>query len=142
MQDKCKECVDYHDTGERLMTIVVDGDSTMLSADEIIYGSKKAIDAIALALVLSDTNTSIDMIKDCPEDFSTKELIERKLNAEKTMAYETLEDALDIVRARVREKLDLTEYRHRVLAMRYDLNGELTDIDVKIAQNKVTIDPV
>lgn len=103
---------------------------TGLDAIGILCSTSAAIDEVARSAILNAVESAIDMIIDCPDEYSTKQEIEDCLSGVNEMALDFVEDAIDEFKQKLLAKLRNGKVAVKVTAMHFDdKDGVLKHID-------------
>jgi hypothetical protein len=103
----------------------------LIRPETVLYSRKETVNAIALMAIVNMINSSMDMMIDCPNDYNSKEDIDRVLAGAGEQAIEFVHDAIDELKAAVIERLRTGKLTVRIKAMKFaEEDGELDDLDV------------
>jgi Zn-dependent M32 family carboxypeptidase len=114
------------------MTVTYTGVSQNLNATNVIYSNNAAVKGIVQAAMISMAEGNIEMLLDLPEDYKTKEDVERVFQGLHEQATDLIEDMIENLKRNLLAELQVKCYTARVKALHYDNNGELEDVTVGI----------
>ena len=114
------------------MAVVFTGNDRKFSANEMLWAKRELIDEIVKAALISQTEAFIEMIVDGQEDLS-RAAIQETLKGVKDSAGEFLNDMLSDIKFEVERRLEAAQYGAAVTGIKYDLAGEVTDIEVDVS---------
>ena len=114
------------------MTVGYTGVSQTVQANAILYSQPKVVKAIAPAAMINMAEGNVEMLLDCPNEYPTKADLERVFQGLHEQATDLVNDLFDELKAAVLKELETKSYTARVSAMKFDDNGEMTDIDVTV----------
>ena len=114
------------------MIVVFTGGDRKFTADEVLWAKRELIDEIVKAALISQTEAFVDMIVDGQEDLS-RPAIQETLKGVKDSAGEFLYDLLNDLKFEVERRLAAAQYGASVTGIKYDLAGDVTDIEVDVS---------
>ena len=116
------------------MSIVYNSDGAKFTADEVLWGKRELIDEIVAAALRSQTEAFIDMIIDTekPEEI-TRNSVNETLRGVKESAREFLKDVLSDLENSIMARLEVTNYGAVVTGIKYDIAGDVKDIEVDVS---------
>lgn len=114
------------------MTVVFKQDEQRFKASEVLWLKRELIDEIVRAALISQTEAFIDMIVDGQEDMS-RNGINETLRGVKESAGEFLNDVLGDLQRAVEQRLAEANYGAAVTGIKYDLAGDVTDVEVDVS---------
>ena len=116
------------------MTVVYNRNETGFTANEVLWAKKEFVDAIIKAALVGQTEAFIDLIIDTerPEDITRARATEI-LGGVKENTLEFLKDVLGDLQFAIEERLRETNYGAAVTGIKYDLAGDVRDIEVDIS---------
>ena len=115
------------------MTVVFQQDEARkYTAREVMWAKRELIDAIVQAALVDQTEAFVDMIIDGQEDL-TREGINETLRGVKESAGEFLNDMIGDLKYEVERRLAAANYGAAVTGIKYDLAGNVTDIEVDVS---------
>jgi hypothetical protein len=114
------------------MTVVVNKTSEQLfKAHEVLWAKREVVNAIVEQALINQTEGFIEMIIDGQEDLS-REAINETLRGVKESAEDFISDMLSDLESMIRERLKQVNYGAAVTGIKYDLAGDVTDIEVNV----------
>lgn len=116
------------------MTVIFKQDEQRFKATDLLWQKRELVDAIVRAALISQTEAFIDMIVDGQEDMS-RNGINETLRGVKESAGEFLNDVLADLELAVNARLAEVNYGAAVTGLKFDLAGDVTDIEVDISVN-------
>jgi hypothetical protein len=114
------------------MTVVFKADDKKFTANEVIWAQRELIDAIVKQALVGQTEAFIDMIMDGQEDMS-RNGINETLRGVKESASEFLNDMFGDLQRAVEKRLEAVNYGAAVTGIKYDLAGNVVDIEVNVS---------
>lgn len=114
------------------MAVVFTGNDRKFSASEVLWANRELIDEIVKAALISQTEAFIDMIVDGQADMS-RPAIQETLKGVKDSTGEFLNDLIGDLKYEVERRLEAAQYGAAVTGIKYDLAGEVTDIEVDVS---------
>ncbi len=114
------------------MTVVYKAGERTFKAHEILWAKRELIDAIVEAALINQTEGFIEMIMDGQEDMS-RNAINETLKGVKDSAGDFLADMIGDLKHEVERRLEAARYGAAVTGIKYDLAGEVTDIEVDVS---------
>ncbi len=114
------------------MSVVFKREDRMFKASEVLWAKRELIDAIVEQALLSQTEAFVDMIVDGQEDLS-RSAIQETLKGVKESAGEFLNDLIGDLRHEVDRRLQAAQYGASVTGIKYDLAGDVTDIEIDVS---------
>jgi hypothetical protein len=114
------------------MTVVYkQTEARKFTADEILWAKRELIDELVRSALVGQTEAFVDMIVDGQEDLS-RAGIQDTLKGVKESANEFLADMLSDMQREVERRLEAALYGASVTGIKYDLAGEVTDVEVDV----------
>lgn len=111
----------YHNTVETVKT------------NDILFYRPEAIRKLGIMMMVNAAEANMDMVMDCPEEYKTKEDIEKVLNSLNEQALDMLEDHINDLRSSLESFLRNAKFRARVTRVDYSkANGEMSDVHVEL----------
>ena len=116
------------------MSVVFKAGEQTFKASEVLWLKRELIDAIVQQALVSQTEAFIDMIIDGerPADI-TRDSVNNILRGVKESASEFLNDMIGDLDRAVQQRLEEVSYGAAVTGIKYDLAGDVTDIEVDIS---------
>ena len=115
------------------MTVVYkQTEARKFTADEILWAKRELIDEIVRSALVGQTEAFVDMIVDGQEDLS-RSGIQDTLRGVKESAQDFLNDMIGDLQYEVRRRLEAAQYGASVTGIKYDLAGDVTDIEVDVS---------
>lgn len=107
------------------------------TVDDVLWSKEELCDALVRAALVGQTEAHIDMIIDCQEGAAPEALtrngLQDNLKTIKETAADFLDDVLGDLRRTVLARLQNANYGAIVTGIKYDLAGDITDIEVDIS---------
>lgn len=116
------------------MSVVFTGNDRKFTANEVLWAKRELIDEIVKAALISQTEAFVDMIVDGQEDLS-RPAIQDTLRGVKESAGEFLNDLIGDIKHEVERRLAVANYGAAVTGIKYDLSGDVSDIEVNVSVN-------
>jgi hypothetical protein len=114
------------------MTVVFNKTSRQeFTAIEVLRSDRVLVNAMVEAALIGQTEGFIEMIIDGQEDLS-REAINETLKGVKESTEDFISDVLSDLESMLRERLKAVNYGAAVTGIKYDLDGEVTDIEVNV----------
>jgi hypothetical protein len=113
------------------MTVVFKQGEQTFKAVELLFGKRELINAIVEQALISQTEAFIDMIMDGQEDMS-RNGINETLRGVKDSATDFIGDMIGDLESMIRERMKAVNYGAAVTGIKYDLAGNVTDIEVDV----------
>lgn len=114
------------------MTVVYTQGEQMFRAEQVLWAKKELVDAIVKQALVSQTEAFIDMIVDDGGN-ETRDSINETLRGVKESTEEFLSDVLADLQRAVETRLAEVNYGAAVTGIKYDLAGDVTDIEVDVS---------
>lgn len=116
------------------MTVIFKQGEQAFKASEVLWAKKELVSAIVEQALISQTEAFIDMIMDGekPEDI-TRANVNETLRGVKDSTEEFLKDVIADLEAAITQRLAEANYGAVVTGIKYDLAGDVTDIEVDIS---------
>jgi hypothetical protein len=115
------------------MTVVVNRASEQLfKAHEVLWAKRELINAVVEAALINQTEGFLEMIMDGQEDMS-RDGINTTLRGVKESTEDLLGDMMSDFESMLRERLKVVNYGAAVTGIKYDLAGDVTDIEVNVS---------
>ena len=113
------------------MTVVYRAGEQTFKAVELLFGKRELVNAIVEQALISQTEAFIDMIMDGQEDMS-RNGINETLKGVKESAEDFIGDMMGDLESMIRERLKAVNYGAAVTGIKYDLAGDVIDIEVDV----------
>jgi type II secretory pathway component PulC len=114
------------------MTVVYKaGEQKLFTANEVLWGKKELVDAMIKSALISQTEGFIEMIIDGQEDMS-RNGINETLRGVKDSAQDLINDLMADLHQALNARLKEMNYGVAVTGMKFDLAGDVTDIEVDV----------
>jgi hypothetical protein len=113
------------------MTVVFKQGEQTFKAVELLFGKRELINAIVEQALISQTEAFIDMIMDGQEDMS-RNGINETLRGVKDSATDFIGDMMGDLESMIHERMKAVNYGAAVTGIKYDLAGNVTDIEVDV----------
>jgi hypothetical protein len=114
------------------MTVVYKAGEQTFKAVELLFGKRELVNAVVEQILISQTEAFIDMIMDGQEDMS-RNGINETLRGVKDSATDFVGDMMGDLESMIRERLKQVNYGAAVTGIKYDLAGDVTDIEVNVS---------
>lgn len=114
------------------MTVVFKQGEQTFKAVELLFGKRELINAIVEQALISQTEAFIDMIMDGQEDMS-RNGINETLRGVKDSATDFIGDMMGDLESMIRERMKAVNYGAAVTGIKYDLAGDVIDIEVDVS---------
>ena len=114
------------------MSVIATQTEQRFKASEVLWAKRELIDAIVREALISQTEAFVDMIVDGQEDLS-RPAIQETLKGVKESAGEFLNDLLGDIKFEVERRLQVAQYGAAVTAIKYDLAGDVKDIEIDVS---------
>lgn len=116
------------------MTVVYKQEEQRFKAGEVLWLKKELIDAVVREALVSQTEAFIDMIIDTEKpEYITRDSVNETLRGVKESTQEFLKDVVADFEAAVMKRLEEAGYGAAVTGIKYDLAGDVTDIEVDVS---------
>jgi hypothetical protein len=116
------------------MTVVYKAGEQTFKASEVLWAKRELIKAVVEAALISQTEAFIDMIVDGErtEDI-TRASVNETLKGVKDSAQDFINDMLGDLAYQLNARLAAVNYGAAVTGIKYDLAGDVTDIEVNVS---------
>jgi hypothetical protein len=116
------------------MTVVYRAGEQTFKAVEVLWAKRELVNAIVEQALISQTEAFIDMIMDGegPEDI-TRASVNETLKGVKDSATDFIGDMMADLEHSIRERMKAVNYGAAVTGIKYDLAGDVTDIEVDVS---------
>jgi hypothetical protein len=114
------------------MTVVFKAGDQTFKASEVLWAKRELVNAIVEQALLSQTEAFIDMIIDGQKDLS-RAAINETLKGVKESAGDFLNDMIGDLQFAIEARLRDVNYGAAVTGIKYDLAGDVTDIEVNVS---------
>jgi hypothetical protein len=116
------------------MTVVYKADEQKFRADEVLWAKRELIDALIKSALVGQTEGFLEMIMDGErgEDI-TRSSINNTLRGVPESAGEFLDDMLGDLKRELERRLKQARYGAAVTGLKYDIAGDVTDIEVNLS---------
>ena len=113
------------------MTVVYRAGEQTFKAVEVLWAKRELVNAIVEQALISQTEAFIDMIMDGQEDMS-RNGINETLRGVKDSATDFIGDMMVELESAIRDRMKAVNYGAAVTGIKYDLAGDVTDIEVDV----------
>jgi hypothetical protein len=115
------------------MTVVYTQSNQSYSAEQVMWASKELVNALVERALVGQTEAFVDMIMDGErgEDI-TRASVNTTLRGVKESAAEFLNDVIGDLQQAVEKRLEAVNYGAAVTGIKYDLAGDVVDIEVNV----------
>jgi hypothetical protein len=116
------------------MTVVYKADEKKFTAEQVLWAKQELVNAIVESALVGQTEAFIEMIMDGerPEDI-TRNTVNETLRGVKESAQDFLNDVIADLQRAIDKRLREANYGAAVTGIKYDLAGDVTDIEVDIS---------
>ena len=116
------------------MSVVFKAGEQTFKASDVMWYKRELVNAIVEQALIGQTEAFIDMIIDNerPEEI-TRASVNETLRGVKDSAGEFLNDVMNDLRRAVEARLAEANYGAAVTGIKYDLAGDVTDIEVDVS---------
>ena len=114
------------------MTVVFKQGEQTFKAVELLFGKRELVNAIVEQALISQTEAFIEMIMDGQEDLS-RAGINETLKGVKESATDFIGDMMGDLEHAIRERMKAVNYGAAVTGIKFDLAGDVTDIEVNVS---------
>ena len=119
------------------MTLIVRKEEQQkFTADDVIWSKDELVKAIVRQVLIGQTEAFIEMTVDCQRDYDKADLsrdgLQAALGGVKESAGDFLADVMHDLQHAVTKQLEAAQYGAIVTGIKYDLSGEITDIEVDV----------
>jgi hypothetical protein len=116
------------------MTVVYKAGEQTFKASEVLWGKRELINAIVEQALISQTEGFIEMIVDGePSDTITRASVNATLKGVKDSAQDFINDMISDLQRALDARLAEVNYGAAVTGIKYDLAGDVTDIEVDVS---------
>jgi hypothetical protein len=104
------------------------------TANDVLWAKEQLVNAIVEQALLGQTEAFVDMIMDGmgPKDI-TRETVNETLRGVKESAQDFIADMVGDLERTVLKRLEAVNYGAAVTGIKYDLAGDVTDIEVNVS---------
>jgi hypothetical protein len=115
------------------MTVVYKGNDQRFTANDVLWSKAELVNAMVEAALIGQTEGFIEMITDGegPEEI-TRASVNATLRGVKDSAQDFLNDVISDLQRAVTARLAAVNYGAAVTGIKYDLAGDVTDIEVDV----------
>ena len=114
------------------MTVVYKASEQTFKAVEVLWAKRELVNAIVEQALISQTEAFIEMIMDGQGDMS-RNGINETLRGVKESATDFIGDMISDLEHALRERMKAVNYGAAVTGIKYDLAGDVTDIEVNVS---------
>jgi hypothetical protein len=116
------------------MTVVYKAGEQTFKAVEVLWAKRELVNAIVEAALISQTEGFIEMIMDGESGSDiTRASVNETLKGVKESAEDFIGDMIGDLESMLRERLKAVNYGAAVTGIKYDLAGDVTDIEVNVS---------
>jgi Zn-dependent M32 family carboxypeptidase len=112
--------------------IVFDKGVESIKTEGLLYSHKDVVRSFAIMLMANAAESNLDMLMDCPEDYTNKKDIDNVFNQINLVALDMFPDYIDDLKYRIEEFLKTAKFKAHVSRLHYDKEGKLSDVDVEL----------
>ena len=116
------------------MTVVYKAGEQSFKAVEVLWAKRELVNAVVEQVLISQTEAFIDMITDGErsEDI-TRASVNETLKGVKDSAQDFINDMISDLQSALTARLASVNYGAAVTGIKYDLAGDVTDIEVDVS---------
>ena len=118
-------------TKEREMTVIATQTEQRFKASEVLWQKRELIDAVVREALIGQTEAFCEMIMDGQEDLS-RSGIQDTLKGVKESAQDFVNDMIVDLQRAIEQRLKEAQYGAVVTGIKYDLAGDVKDIEVDV----------
>ena len=116
------------------MTVVYKVDQRKFTATEVLWAKQELVNAVVEAALIGQTEAFIEMIADCEQGQDiTRATVNNTLRGVKESTQEFLNDVIADLQRAIDKRLREVNYGAAVTGIKYDLAGDVTDIEVDVS---------
>ena len=118
------------------MSVVYNKQNQLFKVSDVLWSKPELVNAIVEQMLLNQTEAFIDMMIDMQDsDPVTRETVNNTLQGVKDSAGDFFSDMIGDLERSVRARLAEVNYGAAVTGLKFDLAGDITDIEVDISVN-------
>jgi hypothetical protein len=114
------------------MTVVYRAGEQTFKASQVLWAKKELVNAVVEAALINQTEAFIEMIMDGQGDMS-RNGINETLRGVKESATDFIGDMMSDLEHAIRERMKAVNYGAAVTGIKYDLAGDVIDIEVDVS---------
>ena len=116
------------------MTVVFKAGEQTFKASQVLWAKQELVNAVVEQALINQTEAFIDMIIDGerPQDI-TRDSVNNILRGVKDSTQEFLNDVVADLERAIMQRLEDAHYGAAVTGIKYDLAGDVTDIEVDVS---------
>lgn len=114
------------------MTVVYKETEQRFTTEQVLWAKSDLINALVEAALVGQTEAFVDMIMDGDEDI-TRASVNTTLRGVKESANDFLNDMIGDLQRAVEKRLEAVNYGAAVTAIKYNIAGEVVDIEVNVS---------
>ena len=115
------------------MTVIANQSEQRFTANEVLWARDVLIEALVREALIGQTEAFVEMIKDNEPQTISRAGINEILRGVPESAGEFLVDMISDIGRSVESKVNSALYGAAVTAIKYDLAGDITDIDIDVS---------
>jgi hypothetical protein len=116
------------------MTVVFKADEEKFTANEVLWGKRELIDAMIRSALVGQTEAFCDMIMDTEKSTEiTRDSVNNTLRGVEDSTRDFIADMIGDLERKLFERLKQVRYGAAVTGLKYDLAGDVTDIEVDLS---------
>lgn len=116
------------------MTVVYKQGEQKFTADDVLWSKRELVNAIVESALVGQTEAFCDMIMDMQqEDGVTRASVNDTLRGVKESAQDFLNDVIGDLQRALEKRLAEVNYGAAVTGIKYDLAGNVVDIEVNVS---------
>jgi hypothetical protein len=114
------------------MTVVYRAGEQTFKASQVLWAKKELVNAVVEAALINQTEAFIEMIMDGQGDMS-RNGINETLRGVKESATDFIGDMMSDLEHAIRERMKAVNYGAAVTGIKYDIAGDVIDIEVDVS---------
>lgn len=114
------------------MAVIAKQTEQRFTASEVLWAKSVLVEALVREALIGQTDAFIEMIKDNEPQDITRGGINEILRGVPESAQDFLNDMIGDIGREVERKIKAAQYGAAVTAIKYDLAGDIADIDVDV----------
>jgi hypothetical protein len=116
------------------MTVIFKADEQKFTAEQVLWAKRELIDAMIKSALVGQTEGFIEMISDSERGENiTRSSINETLRGVPESAGEFLNDMIGDLQRELERRIKQVRYGAAVTGLKYDLAGDVTDIEVDLS---------
>ena len=119
------------------MTVIYKNESGTFNAADVMFAKERLLDAVIREVLIGQTEGLIEMVVDDQRNMDSSDLdragLQNLLRDVKSSAADFLNDLMKDLQGALVARLEDTAYGAIVTGIKYDLAGEITDVEVDVS---------